>query len=906
MEIIKRAEILLKLRQAVLLEHWSTKDIMTLDPDSDSDNFADHNQIVNRLDTNKDNQLDTVENLLLIWYSTIYLPTSSYGSEEIKIISNTLFNNVMFDKYLSYSSNLSKVNNEVSNNNVIKDTNNNYINTLIELLANHDSSQLNYGSYASSTIINEKIEKCEILFNLALINRYGLVRSLKMITNNLITPKYNLLLMSLYAIDKDDSVVNNEIHVNSSDDYGIIVPSIVEATNKLHQLITDTSSFQLPSLPILDSTLYSNPVFKLALKDNMILSSRSNLIKLIKHIINRKFTYMNCYNTSTIYQSSLIYLQYEVKWRRQCTQIYYNHLCNFNHTIHQLFNNYLTCHNKILYACNTQKDIEVSTILSIDGLAYITRNISLLANNGTINTTTNTSSNNDELDRELNNKKTLCNEVIINMSPKSRNLYQNSKLLNYVISLKAEEMKYNSFKHIIHSYFPVEDRKLIAELFLVSDVRKLQKQILILLRNSYEISNFKNIIDISIYIIASIRDLNTLSSSVLLLTTSLPSELSSDSESFLKDIKSILSCSQWYINIYTCILLCDWNKLEILILDYKTYEIILRRYPVLEAEEINTVQSSGKPVRRKTGLWNFVKNKVLDNKKDIFNKTIPKPARSLCDFATNIMNYKKNIAMYDNEFFQHEENFFLTHSSYLVSSINMNTYNENNNNTSIEKHFFTWINFDDLKHAISLTSSNESSHTEELMKKRDIAINIIHLHNAILTNNWYDESINKNDEVANINNNDGIQNKSVSYILSQFPDVTSYRKLSSEIILIEKEFENYQLEFRLVKALLNGREYLHSYSHIITADRSYRRNSIINQANSNYKVEDMINIKELQDTIDSASRLHDRNERNSSLYESAQLILNLRKSLKSGDWMSLRFWLNNIRYLYSFNIFNIF
>jgi hypothetical protein len=30
------------------------------------------------------------------------------------------------------------------------------------------------------------------------------------------------------------------------------------------------------------------------------------------------------------------------------------------------------------------------------------------------------------------------------------------------------------------------------------------------------------------------------------------------------------------------------------------------------------------------------------------------------------------------------------------------------------------------------------------------------------------------------------------------------------------------------------------------------------------------------------------------LYESAQLIINLRKSIKSGDWMSLRFWIANI------------
>jgi hypothetical protein len=138
------------------------------------------------------------------------------------------------------------------------------------------------------------------------------------------------------------------------------------------------------------------------------------------------------------------------------------------------------------------------------------------------------------------------------------------------------------------------------------------------------------------------------------------------------------------------------------------------------------VKVNGKPIRRRTGFWNFVKSSVLDKTDKNGKKKLPKPAHSLCEFATNIMNYKKNIKIYDKEFYVRDESLFLAANNNTTTSITTSNNNNNTTNTtSIKKKFFAWIDFEVLKEAISLTDSNEQTHTDELIKKREIAMFII-------------------------------------------------------------------------------------------------------------------------------------------------------------------------------------
>jgi hypothetical protein len=104
-------------------------------------------------------------------------------------------------------------------------------------------------------------------------------------------------------------------------------------------------------------------------------------------------------------------------------------------------------------------------------------------------------------------------------------------------------------------------------------------------------------------------------------------------------------------------------------------------------------------------------------------------------------------------------------------------------------------------------------------------------------------------------------------------DLFFIKELQSEIDRIDSEFENHRMEFLMVQALINGREYLekHHFEH------------------SDFEE---IDTNELFDVMNSSSSafLH-RTRRNAALYEAATLILNLRRSVKSGDWAAIRFWL---------------
>lgn len=100
------------------------------------------------------------------------------------------------------------------------------------------------------------------------------------------------------------------------------------------------------------------------------------------------------------------------------------------------------------------------------------------------------------------------------------------------------------------------------------------------------------------------------------------------------------------------------------------------------------------------------------------------------------------------------------------------------------------------------------------------------------------------------------------------------RHLTSEIQRVEREYQNQQVELRLVTALAKGQEYFDS---------------------SNFS---QIDTKELEDVIDISANVRQRSARTSMLFESAQKVLNLRRGLKMADWTGIRLSLYPLFYLF--------
>lgn len=94
-----------------------------------------------------------------------------------------------------------------------------------------------------------------------------------------------------------------------------------------------------------------------------------------------------------------------------------------------------------------------------------------------------------------------------------------------------------------------------------------------------------------------------------------------------------------------------------------------------------------------------------------------------------------------------------------------------------------------------------------------------------------------------------------------------HQDIANEIQRIEREFQNQQVEVRLVAGLLSGKEYLQTHAFA------------------------SINTQELEDVIDVASSVRQQSHRTIALFESAQKVLNLRRGLKLADWTGIRCWL---------------
>ncbi len=111
----------------------------------------------------------------------------------------------------------------------------------------------------------------------------------------------------------------------------------------------------------------------------------------------------------------------------------------------------------------------------------------------------------------------------------------------------------------------------------------------------------------------------------------------------------------------------------------------------------------------------------------------------------------------------------------------------------------------------------------------------------------------------------------MSYLLlNEKPDYLP-RHIAAEVQRVDKEFQNHQVEMRLISALLSDQDYLK------TGDYS------------------TITTKHLEHVLEISSIVRQRSIRTSVLYESAHKILNLRNSIKSADWSGIRCWLIELR-----------
>jgi hypothetical protein len=109
--------------------------------------------------------------------------------------------------------------------------------------------------------------------------------------------------------------------------------------------------------------------------------------------------------------------------------------------------------------------------------------------------------------------------------------------------------------------------------------------------------------------------------------------------------------------------------------------------------------------------------------------------------------------------------------------------------------------------------------------------------------------------------------RNIPISLSVFPTL-----IQSEIQNIEREFNNQQIEDRLIESIQVGKDYL---------------NDITNLASS-------IDIQSLEKIVEAASTLRHRSQRNISLYDIAVKVMRLRQAVKLGNWNLIRGLINEM------------
>jgi hypothetical protein len=194
-----------------------------------------------------------------------------------------------------------------------------------------------------------------------------------------------------------------------------------------------------------------------------------------------------------------------------------------------------------------------------------------------------------------------------------------------------------------------------------------------------------------------------------------------------------------------------------------------------------------------------------------------------------------------------------------------------------EINYFSWIDLPALEKAVNAALTSKLM-TSELNNLIQVSYFVVLLIKAITRVHWYDDIIGtsissgfgvvSNDLSINTNAISQMKTFSVANLLKQKPILQWDRTIQNEVFRVEMECENRQVEFYLLRALLNGRNYLYS--------------------TSDFAVQ--IDTRELQIAINEVSCLN-MNARNSCLYDSALLVYNLRHSLKSSNIPYLHYWL---------------
>ena len=206
-----------------------------------------------------------------------------------------------------------------------------------------------------------------------------------------------------------------------------------------------------------------------------------------------------------------------------------------------------------------------------------------------------------------------------------------------------------------------------------------------------------------------------------------------------------------------------------------------------------------------------------------------------------------------------------------------NILNSNSTFKSDNTYFF-WVDLAALEKAITVAITSKLM-TSELNNLVQVSYFIVLLLKTISRGHWYDEFIGtsissgfgvvSNELSINANAISQMKTFSVANLLKQKPVLQWDRTIQNEVFRVEMECENKQVEFYLLRALLNGRNYLY-----ITSDFAGQ-----------------IDTRELQIAINEVSCLN-MSTRNSCLYDSAVLIYNLRHSLKSSNIPYLYHWLS--------------
>ena len=129
----------------------------------------------------------------------------------------------------------------------------------------------------------------------------------------------------------------------------------------------------------------------------------------------------------------------------------------------------------------------------------------------------------------------------------------------------------------------------------------------------------------------------------------------------------------------------------------------------------------------------------------------------------------------------------------------------------VEPYFF-FIQFDRLKETLNTASNIDIMQSAELQQRIEIAHFLVSLHEAISSDHWFDDGCDYSKHIINLFTlfRSQTEQQSVASLLANHKPEMFPRHIALEIQRVEREFQNHQVEVRLVSALQQGKEYLKS------------------------------------------------------------------------------------------------